>query len=197
MPLSDSAGACSVGAGPTGGTNAFDLRSALLSAALRTPEPPLGPCRAGTLPLAQAGSEHWDLGSGIWGAGGGRGPGQEGCRALARLREMRPLLAALELTGPSGHLAPCLQACTHRHGAAGVRGTGRGWVGVRQDLDICWGWAGFGGHSSSSWSEQGMSWGWIRAGQGPKLSWTGRSSAPGISCRHPNTDQGSRSRSFS
>lgn len=139
----------------------------------RHPELPLGPCWAGTLPLAPAGSEHRDLGSGIWGLGGGRGPGREGCRALAHLTEMRPLLAALELTGPSGHLAPCLQACTDRRGAAGVRGTGRGWVGVRQDLGICWGWAGFGGHSSSGWSEQGMSWGWIRAGQGPKLSWTG------------------------
>lgn len=100
-----SAGACSVGAGPTGGTNAFDLRSALLSAAHRPPRTPAWPLRARTLPLALAGSEHRDLGSEIWGPGGGRGPGREGCRTLARLRETRPLLAAHELTGASGR--PC------------------------------------------------------------------------------------------
>lgn len=138
MPLSDSAGACSVGAGPTGGTNAFDLRSALLSAALRTPEPPLGPCRAGTLPWLRLG-----LNTGIWGLGSGvqAGVGVRGRRAAELWRvSVRCALFWPPLNSPA-QVGTLLLACKPVH-------TG-------MELQGCVGLAGVGWESGRIWTSVG------------------------------------------
>lgn len=122
---------CSAGAGPTGGTNAFDSRAA------RLPERPPPNRRHPSHQLQGA-----PRGAGLGGSGSDRGPGGGPCGAGAgrggwrssawtRLWAARPLLAARGLAGPWASCSPpwAGQVPAGRCGSGQVRGWTDGGLG--------------------------------------------------------------------
>lgn len=174
-------GSCSAGAGPTGGTNAFDLHSG--------PLPASWTLRSRTLvriPALRACSLWFpqDPASGARGPGQVRGSGRDprrsagvspgGTPSAGHRRTRRPKRVPRSL--PAG-----LDRC----------GAGRGWGGNQTGVERAG--AGLGlGRSVQGWA--GLRMPGAGAGAGPGL---GRGSAIGIPCTSPTTDQGPRTGSFS
>lgn len=155
-------GSCSAGAGPTGGTNAFDLHGARLSAA-RPPPPraPACPRPAGAVPSVPAGpGREVRTGSGS-GSGAGSGPrlspgaSPGGAPSAGRRGTRRANQAPHSL--PAG-----LDRCE----TGQVRGR-RGGMGVEPEPGICRGWWGL--RSRAQGLRLARGW----AGRGLKPSWTG------------------------